>query len=309
MRRFDSLKPVDFGALVRAFPWTRTITEVHLHHTWRPRKRDYSGLATIEGMWRHHTRVNGWSDIAQHVSIAPDGTIWLGRNFNWAPASAAGFNGNAKAGPFMIEMIGDFDVGRETLEPAQRESTLAVIKAVQGRFQLPSNGLRFHNEMSSKSCPGSSQAKSEWVDQIEAFTMGPDGRDRARDAFDDARTSVHALVVAMNPRAPQTDDMGNSEHDAGPAGLGPDATGNRGRFARGLDARALDELSDHVINLTDGRLSEDGIIRSSPNDVDRIVDERLRGEAERAKDGKVRLLVWAHGGLVSEEQADRKSVV
>jgi hypothetical protein len=88
---------------------------------WRPRQRDYKGLATIEAMWRHHTETNRWSDIAQHVTVAPDGTIWLCRNFNWAPASAAGFNGNSTSGPFMIEMIGDFDIGRKSSSRSRKK--------------------------------------------------------------------------------------------------------------------------------------------------------------------------------------------
>src|SRR5688500_19647928 len=123
-RLFEAVGRSDFPELVASFPWRRSVTEVHLHHTWRPRQSDYRGLATIQSMWRYHTQTNGWSDIAQHVTIAPDGQIWLCRNFNWAPASAAGFNGNNIAGPIMIEMIWDFDVGKESLTPAQKEAVL-----------------------------------------------------------------------------------------------------------------------------------------------------------------------------------------
>ena len=80
------------------------VDQVHLHHTWKPTHADYDGLRTIESMWRFHTQINGWSDISQHVTIAPDGTIWTGRPWNQPPCSAAGHNGNRFAGPFMIEM-------------------------------------------------------------------------------------------------------------------------------------------------------------------------------------------------------------
>jgi hypothetical protein len=46
---------------------------------------------------------------------------------------------------------------------AQRAATLAVVKSVHRKFGLRPDRLRFHNEMSWKSCPGSSQNKSAWV--------------------------------------------------------------------------------------------------------------------------------------------------
>ena len=89
-REFKSANLYEIQDIVSTYPFSRRITEVHLHHTWRPRQSDYRGLATIEGMWRYHTETNGWSDIGQHVTVAPNGSVWLCRNFNWAPASARG---------------------------------------------------------------------------------------------------------------------------------------------------------------------------------------------------------------------------
>lgn len=303
MRSFQSVTAPEFASLVQTFPWTRRISEVHLHHTWRPRQRDYSGRATIEGMWRHHTRVNGWSDIAQHVSVAPDGTIWLGRNFNWAPASAAGFNGNRQAGPFMIEMIGDFDVGHEALTAEQRASTLTVIKSVQQRFGLSAEQLRFHSEMSAKTCPGSTQDKAVWIGDIGQFVLPADSKARA--AFGTRGDRSFELIASMNPTAEQTDDMAHAEHEADLSSMMQ--TGQRGEgwgeAADSLDPRMLEELSDHIVNLSQGRFSTDGIVQSSETDVDRIINERLSKMIRNTGDEVVRLMVYAHGGLVEERPA------
>ena len=145
--RFHQLSTGEFAELVGRFDFTRHIDQVHLHHTWKPAHADYDGLSTIEGMWRYHTQDLGWSDIAQHVTIAPDGTIWTGRPWSQPPCSATGHNGNRFAGPFMIEMIGDFD-GHDRLEDPQLDATLEVIARVQRRSGLPPHALRFHNEMS-----------------------------------------------------------------------------------------------------------------------------------------------------------------
>jgi hypothetical protein len=42
---------------------------------------------------------NGWSDLAQHLTVDPQGWLWTGRNRNLAPASATGHNGTAGEGP------------------------------------------------------------------------------------------------------------------------------------------------------------------------------------------------------------------
>src|SRR6186713_248581 len=115
-RPFVELTLDEFAEMLDRFPWRRRVTEVHVHHTFRPNHADFAArppLQVIEGMFRFHTEERHFSDIAQHITIDPTGRIWTGRNWNVAPASATGFNGNAAAGPFMFEMIGDFDKDRD----------------------------------------------------------------------------------------------------------------------------------------------------------------------------------------------------
>ena len=47
-----------------------------------------------------------------NMFIAWDGTM-VGRSWNQPPVSAGKFNGNFKAGPFMFQTIGDFDIGKD----------------------------------------------------------------------------------------------------------------------------------------------------------------------------------------------------
>jgi hypothetical protein len=61
----------------------------------------------------------------------------------------------------------------------------------------------------------------------------------------------------------------------------------------------LEALRPYVVNLTRGRLSTDGIMQTSRQDVDAIFDVHLpRFLAERP--GPVPVVFWAHGGIVSE---------
>src|SRR5206468_115342 len=64
----------------------------------------------------------------------------------------------------------------------------------------------------------------------------------------------------------------------------------------------LGELRPHVVNLNQGRFSSDGKFVTTPGDVDAIFGEHLERElqAARARSEKLRVFLYAHGGLVSE---------
>lgn len=160
-----------FADHLNQFQFRRRINEVHLHHTWRPNHADFARHppeACIEGMWRSHTQERGFSDIAQHVTVDPRGIIWTGRDWNTPPASATGFNGTYAVGPFMIETIGDFDTGHDPFEDPQKAAVLGVIARVQARFKLDPEALRFHNQMSSKTCPGTQIQYDPFLEEVRA---------------------------------------------------------------------------------------------------------------------------------------------
>lgn len=172
---FRKISLDQFAALLREFPFTRSIDAVHMHHTWRPTRAQFKGHETIVGMWRHHTSHNGWRDIAQHLSIDPQGGLWLGRSWNLAPVSATGHNGSAANGPFMFEMIADFDTGQEPFDGPQKEAALAVCALVLDRFGLPTSSLRFHRQMAKKSCPGTGISYEQTLLDVDALRSGVSG--------------------------------------------------------------------------------------------------------------------------------------
>ncbi len=43
-----------FGLLAQPTQLTRKIAAVHVHHTWRPPRQDFRGLATVEAMRKFH---------------------------------------------------------------------------------------------------------------------------------------------------------------------------------------------------------------------------------------------------------------
>jgi hypothetical protein len=187
--RFIRLTLDEFADLLQRFDFTRRIDGVHMHHTWRPNHAQYRGETTIEGMWRFHTREKGWRDIAQHVSIGPDGSIWTGRDWNLPPASAAGFNGNTMAGPFMVETIGDFDRGRDRLEGPQLADVIGVIAQVQERFGLGLDSLRFHGPSCRRTAGANSGSPRTGGSRRRGSRSGPSTGGRRSDRPTDPRAA------------------------------------------------------------------------------------------------------------------------
>jgi len=140
--------------------------ELHLHHTWRPDHETYfkkpDPLYWQEAMRRYHKDTNGWSDIGQHVTLLPDGRFVTGRDFGRNPASIKGHNSNA----FAVEMIGDFDVGKDPFDGPQKDSAIQLARW----FDKRGKNIRFHRETAAKTCPGSSINKYDFMNEVRGGT-------------------------------------------------------------------------------------------------------------------------------------------
>ena len=317
---FARLTVDQFAERLRTFTFTRRITAVHMHHTFIPRQTDFRGEPTIDGMFRFHTQTNGWSDIAQHVSIAPDGSIWTGRDWNRTPASATGFNDGA----FMFETIGNFDVGQERLEGAQRQAVIEVIARVQLKCGLPIESLHFHREFTDqKTCPGTGVRKPEILAEVRDARTRLTGGVRSFVAAPNAtalpasrRFSVQAAnTVGSTPSGtrgtltqPFSDTelakRGGDEGEVDCGRVGARDVSLDGVQARGFSPDDLAFLRRHVVNLRQGRFSGGGVFETAKADVDAMFAEHIPAALEESKrrgEKKLRLVVWAHGGLVDEE--------
>ncbi len=332
---FQRLTLQQFADVLNAFRFTRRITAVHMHHTWRPDHRMWRGAASMEGMWRSHTQERGFSDIAQHLTIDPEGFVWTGRNWNASPASAVGHNGTSQAGPFMFEIVGNFDRGGDPFGGAQRQSALDVVVLVNRKFGLDPATLLFHNQVAAKTCPGNTIDRAAFVAEVGAHVPSTDAAPatRSRGAAKVAKSRSMPLppsafadttdpdfvrrTVALIERAAAASRSADAsatpleELDYGfdttlPAGASRDARGGFGNLAQGsrLTRADVDALRPYVINLRQGRFSQDGLMTSSPADVDMILFEHAAAAAKLAvTDGHpFRLLLYAHGGLVRESR-------
>ncbi len=311
---FRQLNISQFRELVRTFDWGRQITAVHMHHTWQPDHSQYRGESTIDGMWNHHVNNNGWSDIAQHISIAPDGSIWTGRGCISPPASSSGQNGTAAAGPFMFEMIGNFDSGKDTFGGLQKQTTLAVIAALLDHFDLPVSALRFHNQLGSpKSCPGTTIDHAAFCAEVEAEAEAgrgerasvPKSRSKKKSR---ARSLPAAQKKSVADAATTLAGINRAWEDESATEVGCCAShGERGLFGPTWTAAEKEKLSRFVINMRAGRLVESGSYTTTEDDVRELFGSHLPAALAQARsEGRpLRVLFWAHGGLVKEKDALR----
>ena len=86
-RPFLELTLEQFADMLEQFPWRRRVTEVHVHHTFRPNHADFAArppVQSIEGMFRFHTEERRLlrHRAAHHHRSARQ--IWTGRNWNVA---------------------------------------------------------------------------------------------------------------------------------------------------------------------------------------------------------------------------------
>ncbi len=291
---------------------TRTVTAVHLHHTWRPTRAQFRGLASIEAMRNYHIGL-GWADIAQHLTIDPVGICWTGRNWNLPPASQTGKNGKPDAGPFMIEMVGDFDQGQDALDGDQRRAVCAVVAGLLDQCGLDARDIHFHRELGSpKSCPGTGVDKKQLVTEIlAARTVSravPAGRGARGRAGKKSGTPPPVQPLPLPLEFLVSRDV------AGP--VGAPAAGYEAHEVREdrLAARTIAEesavviraaqewreLRPFVVNLTEGKLSRTGQFTMDDESIADII-AGIRDYAEST--ATPRLMLHAHGGLVSETSA------
>jgi hypothetical protein len=311
---FRRLDAAQFAELIRLFTFTRNITAFHVHHTWIPTRAQFKGLATIEAMERAH-RQRGFADIAQHITLDPAGLIWTGRSWNEPPASAKGFNGTRKAGPFMMEMVGNFDQGHEPFDGAQAANAYQVVALVLRQFGLTTDDVVFHREMSDKSCPGTSIDKPTFVKNVQ---QALDALPALAAASDEERAHDRDLVAAFAGLIePVARDAARSE-DAEAELPENDETyaDSRARAVAEADVELADsreaqcpspaqlhDLVPHVINLRRGHFSADELFISNAGTVDAIFQGLDARAANASAARPLKVVLWAHGGLVGQRSA------
>jgi hypothetical protein len=164
--KFVLLDRADFANWLMDAAVHRQIRMIQNHHTYLPSYEHFDGgnhfdkLLSMEAV--HLER--GFSEIAQNLTIFPDGRIALCRALDKIPAGAKGAN----TGGICIEHLGNFDESHDEMTPAQRDSIVEVNALLCRKLGLtPSTdaivyhhwfdletGARLNGRGNTKSCPG-----------------------------------------------------------------------------------------------------------------------------------------------------------
>lgn len=154
--------------------FSRKIQLIQQHHTWQPSYRHFRGnnhFQLLNSMRNHHMKTMGWSDIAQNITIFPDGKIAVSRPFDVAPEGTIGPTANKHG--IAIENIGNFDQGHDVMTKEQKDAIVTVTALLSLKFNLsPSiDTITYHHwwhyktknrvlddakDYEVKSCPGTS---------------------------------------------------------------------------------------------------------------------------------------------------------
>lgn len=136
--RFDTEE--EFKSWLKNKSVSRKVNRLQIHHTGMP---DYScfyksggktedELARQNSMKSFHVKTNGWSDIAQHFTVFPNGKIVTGRSLNSNPAGITGWN----TGAICVEIYGNFDKGKDVMTDAQKRAVIMLYGELCKKFNL-----------------------------------------------------------------------------------------------------------------------------------------------------------------------------
>lgn len=302
------LTPEELDSALDAWVPARKINQVHVHCTDHPNHSEFRGLASIEAMRRYHQSL-GMADIAQHLTVDPRGLLWTGRPFDAMPASVRKHNGTTSVGPFMIEMVGLFEKGKDKFDDPQKAAVQAVVCSVLRKFGLTESAVRFHREFpnTGKTCPGSALDPKTFRKEIAAL-LGQASltaeialpRSVEREHLD--RDALFARDLDENTQfAEVPEDKASVEEQVLLArwidrGLLAPTSGALREIAE-----QYRELLPYVVNTSQGLLSRKGDFQTDEGQLENLVDKHLTqafdsGECQH-------LLFYAHGGLVNEKSA------
>lgn len=108
-------------------------------------------LPDVDAIRRYHVETNGWDDIGYHylVERVKRGVkVEIGRPISFEGAHCPAINATSIG----ICLVGNYD-----LAPPDKEMLDALadlVRELMSDNNIPSSGIHFHNEYSTKSCPG-----------------------------------------------------------------------------------------------------------------------------------------------------------
>ena len=159
MTRWPSIEELIAGSL-SLDAGDRKLSMVILHHTWRPDHASWGGHSTAEAVkrfWLRRQMSEGWTQPpGGHFIVAPDGIVY--QPFALSVPLNANSDRKANRTGVAIEVVGNFDVGKDVMTEPQEHAAYGLIGLLLHRFRMGSDRVFFHRSFPAahKSCPGDS---------------------------------------------------------------------------------------------------------------------------------------------------------
>jgi hypothetical protein len=99
--------------------------------------------------WQNYHMSRGWGDLAYHLIIGVDGTVYEARDTRYAGATGTNYD---PTGHFLVVVEGNFDHDRPTT--AQRNSLVRVLAWASTEFGVSPSTIAGHRDHASTTCPG-----------------------------------------------------------------------------------------------------------------------------------------------------------
>ena len=151
--KFILMNREEHRVYVEGLKGTKTFKTIQQHHTASPAYKDVKNnhFQLMRSMENYHVGTLKMSEIAQHFSTFPDGTICVGRPLS---KDGGGFLSPGNKHSIAIENIGNFDVDAMTEE--QKQSIILLNALLCKKFNIVPSTLTliYHCWVQNKSCPG-----------------------------------------------------------------------------------------------------------------------------------------------------------
>ncbi|MGA7098247.1 MAG: N-acetylmuramoyl-L-alanine amidase [Acidimicrobiia bacterium] len=135
-------RPADTGRLI-----PHTITRITIHHAGT--QTGVTGPAQFRGWQNWHMDGQGWPDIAYHLLIGIDGTVYEGRDPAYRGDTGTSYD---TTGHFLVVVEGNFEVEQPTA--AQIQSLERVVAWAVETYDVPLSHIAGHRDYAATSCPG-----------------------------------------------------------------------------------------------------------------------------------------------------------
>ena len=151
--KFILMNRAELRVYIEGIKGAKTFKTIQQHHTASPAYKDVKNnhFQLMRSMENYHVGTLKMSEIAQHFSTFPDGTICVGRPLT---KDGGGFLGPLNKDSITIENVGNFDSDIMTEE--QKQSIILLNALLCKKFNIvPSTStLIYHCWVQNKSCPG-----------------------------------------------------------------------------------------------------------------------------------------------------------